>query len=192
MDEGSGVGDDRCRGWQRTMEALGLPTKGLVARAADGIASGRVLAERLLDSSRPPTAFVSVSDAMAVGAMHAVEDRGGRPGLAVSVVGFDDSPIASVIRPGLSSIRQPIETVAARLIELLLAELNDAQHRPARVLLKPHLIVRESSGPKLGRTTATDGPSLKGDGRTQVARGARNKVSVTPESKGTIGRDEGL
>ena len=82
---------------------------------------------------------------MAVGAVHAVEDRGFQPGREVSVVGFDDSPIASVIRPGLSSLRQPIETVAARLIELLLAELNDAQHRPARVLLKPHLVVRESS-----------------------------------------------
>jgi len=192
VDEGSGVGDDRYRGWQTTMERLGLPTKGLVARAADGIASGRVLAERLLDSSRPPTAFVSVSDAMAVGAMHAVEDRGGLPGRAVSVVGFDDSPIASVIRPGLSSIRQPIETVAARLIELLLAELNDAQHRPARVLLKPHLIARESSGPRGGRATATVGPSLNRDGRTQVVEGARHKVSVTPESKGTRGRDEGL
>ena len=48
VGEGSGVGDDRHRGWQRAMEKLGLPTKGLVARAEDGIASGRVLAERLL------------------------------------------------------------------------------------------------------------------------------------------------
>ena len=128
--EGSGVGDDRYRGWQRAMEGLGLPTKGMVARAEDGIASGRVLAERLLDSPRPPSAFVCVSDAMAVGAIHALEDRGGRPGRDVSVVGFDDSPIASVIRPGLSSLRQPIETVAARLIDLLLAELNDAQRSP--------------------------------------------------------------
>ncbi|MGD0441635.1 MAG: LacI family DNA-binding transcriptional regulator [Acidimicrobiales bacterium] len=192
VDEGSGVGDDRCRGWQRTMETLGLSTKGMVARAADGIASGRALAQKLLDSSRPPTAFVSVSDAMAVGAMHAVEDRGGRPGRDVSVVGFDDSPIASVIRPGLSSIRQPIETVAARLIELLLAELNDAQHHASRVLLKPHLIVRESSGERGGRAKPTGELSMKRSGRAQLAQGARKKVSATPESNGTKGRDEGI
>ena len=157
VDEGSGVGDDRYRGWQRTAERLGLPTKGLVGRAVDGIASGRLLAERLLGSPQPPSAFVCVTDAMAVGAIHAIEDRGGRPGRDVSVVGFDDSPIASVIRPGLSSLRQPIETVAARLIDLLLSELNDAQHQPARVLLKPHLVVRESSGVKGGRATAARG-----------------------------------
>lgn len=192
LSEGSGVGDDRYRGWQRTMEKLGLSTKGLVARAADGIASGRVLAEKLLDSSRPPSAFVAVSDAMAVGAIHAVEDRGGRPGLDVSVVGFDDSPIASVIRPGLSSIRQPIEMVAARLIELLLAELNDAQHSPARVLLKPHLVVRESSAVKSVRAVATGALPIKGDRRTQLAKAVRNKVSVAPENNRRQGRDKGL
>jgi LacI family transcriptional regulator len=192
VGEGSGVGDDRHRGWYRAMEALGLPTKGMVARAEDGIGSGRVLAERLLDSPRAPSAFVCVSDAMAVGAIHALEDRGGRPGRDVAVVGFDDSPIASVIRPGLSSLRQPIETVAARLIDLLLAELNDAQRSPARVLLKPHLVVRESSGAQGGRVVAGQELQMRSAHRIQAAQSVRSKVSVIPENNRRKGRDEGL
>jgi DNA-binding LacI/PurR family transcriptional regulator len=145
LAEVSGVGDDRYQGWEAAMRAMRLPMRGLVARAEDGIASGQTLAEQLLDGPRAPTALVCVSDAMAVGAMRAVEDRGGRVGQDVSVVGFDDSPIASVIRPGLSSIRQPIEAVATELIAVLLAELSGAKHRPTRMLLAPRLVVRESS-----------------------------------------------
>ncbi len=147
VPESSGVGDDRYMGWERAMAEARLPVKGLVARAEDGIASGRALADHLLGTSRPPTAFVCVSDAMALGALRAIEDRGGRPGRDVSVVGFDDSPVASVVRPGLSSVRQPIEAVANEVVSLLLAELGGPARRWSRVLLAPSLVVRESTGP---------------------------------------------
>lgn len=146
LPEGSGVGDDRFQGWQRAVGALGLPAAGLVARAEDGIISGRALAEELMASADPPTALVCVSDAMAVGALRAIEDRGLTAGRDLSVVGFDDSPVASVLRPRLSSVRQPIEDVAHKLVEVLLGELSGAQRRPARELLTPWLVARESSG----------------------------------------------
>jgi LacI family transcriptional regulator len=78
--------------------------------------------------------------------MRAVEDRGWLPGRDLAIVGFDDSPIASVIRPGLSSVRQPIVAVAGELVAVLLAELSDVNRRPSRILLAPRLIVRDSSG----------------------------------------------
>ena len=93
------------------------------------------------------------------------------------MVGFDDSPIASVIRPGLSSLRQPIETVAARLIDLLLSGFNDAQHEPARVLLKPHLIVRESSDARSGHATA--GGALSANGPRSPGRAGRSKQGLS-------------
>jgi DNA-binding LacI/PurR family transcriptional regulator len=145
LPEGNGVGDDRFEGWQGAVEALGLPLKGLVGRAEDGIMSGKALAEQLMDAPGPPTALVCVSDAMAVGALRAIEDRGLVAGQDLSVVGFDDSPVASVLRPRLSSVRQPIEEVAHKLIDLLLAELC-GQRRPTRVLLAPWVVGRESSG----------------------------------------------
>lgn len=66
LPEGNGVGDDRYRGWHDAMAALGAPTKGLVARAEDGIASGRAMADQLLALPIQPTAFVCQSDTMAL------------------------------------------------------------------------------------------------------------------------------
>jgi DNA-binding LacI/PurR family transcriptional regulator len=146
LPHGSGVGDDRFQGWQTAVQSLGLPASGLVVRAEDGIISGRALAEELMASDDPPTALVCVSDAMAVGASRAIEDRRLTVGREISVVGFDDSPVMSVLRPRLSSVRQPIEDVAHKLIEVLMAELSGAQRRPSRELLTPWLVARESSG----------------------------------------------
>jgi DNA-binding LacI/PurR family transcriptional regulator len=143
--EGSGVGDDRFSGWRRTVEAHRLPAKGLVVRAEDGLGSGEVLTERLLDRVVPPTAIVCVSDVMALGALRALDDRGLRPGVDVAVTGFDDSPLATVVRPGLTSVRQPLEAVAEKVIELLLDHLDGSRSRPAEVLLAPALVVRASS-----------------------------------------------
>jgi DNA-binding LacI/PurR family transcriptional regulator len=146
LPEGSGTCDDRFEGWLRGVEVLRLPSEGMVARAEDGIRSGKALAEKLLNLAEPPTGLVCVSDAMALGALRAIEDRGLSPGHDVSVVGFDDSPVASVLRPRLSSIRQPVEGVAQKLVEVLLAEVTGAQRHPSRALLTPWVVARESSG----------------------------------------------
>ena len=152
--DGSGVGDDRRHGWQRAMDTLGLPAKGLLVRGEAGFAAGKALADQLIGSSNPPTALVCVSDAMAVGAMRAVEDRGLRVGHDIAIVGFDDSAIASVLRPRLSSVRQPVESVAHQLVEVLLAELMRTSRRPSHFLLPPSLVVRESSEADLGTAFA--------------------------------------
>ncbi len=177
IPEGSGTGDDRYSGWLRATEALGLPTAGLVLRAEDGIRSGRALAERLLGQAHPPTGIVCESDALALGALRALEDLGLVPGRDVSVVGFDDSPVASVLRPRLTSVRQPIEAVAQKLVEVLLAEITGTQRRPSRVLLAPWLVVRESSGLALAHA--------------QGARGAAAPATVGQLASGVAGSHAG-
>lgn len=143
--EGSGVGDDRFGGWTSAAERHRLPVRGLVRRAEDGVAAGAALTDRLLDLAHPPTAVACVSDVMALGAMRALDDRGLRPGSEVAVTGFDDSPLATVVRPGLTSVRQPLEAVAEKTIELLLEHLHGTRSAPAQVLLDPALVVRDSS-----------------------------------------------
>jgi DNA-binding LacI/PurR family transcriptional regulator len=143
--EGSGVGDDRYAGWLRATAAHRLPTRGLVHRSEDGMAAGAALTDRLLDLAQPPTAVVCVSDVMALGALRALDDRGIRPGTQVAVTGFDDSPLTTVVRPGLTSVRQPLEAVAEKVIEVLLDHLHGSRTEPAQVLLDPALVVRDSS-----------------------------------------------
>jgi DNA-binding LacI/PurR family transcriptional regulator len=143
--DGSGVGDDRRHGWLAALQGRRLPTRGLAVEGADGIAAGAALTAKLLDSAQPPTALVCVSDAMALGALHELEDRGVRPGVDIGVVGFDDSPVAGAVRPGLTSLRQPLEAVAEKVVELLLDRLTGIRTKPAHFVIPPALVVRASS-----------------------------------------------
>ncbi|MBW4029698.1 MAG: LacI family transcriptional regulator [Acidobacteria bacterium] len=183
LNKGSGVCDDRFQGWASAMRALGLATTGLVGRAEDGIASGRALTEKLLDGPRPPTGLVCVSDSMAVGAIRAVEDRGWIAGRDLAIVGFDDSPIASLLRPSLSSVRQPIVAVAGELVSELIAELSGVKRRPSRILRAPRLIVRESSGDRLSTPEITAFDEAPGPSHSVLARRSHfdTKSQQTPE-----------
>ncbi|AHH99435.1 LacI family DNA-binding transcriptional regulator [Kutzneria viridogrisea] len=127
-----GAVQDRQHGWQAACGQLGLPTEGLLVHCADDtVRHGRDAALRLLDGAEPPTALVAASDVVAFGALHC-----GRP---LAVVGFDDTPLAALVPPGLSSVRQPVAEVARTLINLL-----DDDHERG-VLLRPELVVRASS-----------------------------------------------
>ncbi len=87
----------------------------------------------------------AANDLMAQGAVAALQ-RSGRtvPG-DVAVVGFDDSSVATSTRPTLTTVRQPVEDMAAKGAEMLLARLEDATLRPTLVVFSPQLIVRDSA-----------------------------------------------
>jgi DNA-binding LacI/PurR family transcriptional regulator len=151
--EDSETGEDRKSGWDQACQAAGLPAGGLVARMEDDLVQGRVACARLLGSPRPPTAFVCVSDTIALGAWTEITARGLVPGRDVSVIGFDDSSPAAAV--GLTSVAQPLDDVAdACLVALgkLLAAGRPGKSAPAargraqqRVLLEPHLVIRGSA-----------------------------------------------
>ncbi|MFC7496694.1 MULTISPECIES: LacI family DNA-binding transcriptional regulator [unclassified Nocardioides] len=140
----SRIGEDRRSGWTRAMHDRGLPTTGLASRVEDTVASGREASAHLLDSARP-SAFVCASDTLAMGVLHTLAERGLRAGEHVAVIGFDDSQVAQVVSPGLTSVRQPLEDVAVHVVSALAGLLA---HPPAvgpGVMLTPTLAVRGSS-----------------------------------------------
>lgn len=144
--KGSGVGDDRHSGWQQSCRAAGLPTRGLVRRMEHGLAPGRAACASLLDSPVPPTAFVCVSDTIALGAWTEFMARGLVPGKDGAIVGFDDSSAAAVT--GLSSVAQPLAEVATACLDALQKVLASTSRRPrppSQVLLQPRLIMRNST-----------------------------------------------
>ncbi|WIY06514.1 LacI family DNA-binding transcriptional regulator [Amycolatopsis mongoliensis] len=149
--EGSGSGDDRRAGWAAGLAAAGLGAGPQVA-VFDGVEGGRSAAARLLDAGGPagdpflpgtgaPTAFVCASDSLALGVTAELRDRGIRPGADAAVIGFDDTPTASVL--GLSSVAQPIADVAAECVRQLRGILRgEAPAEPATTLFTPHLVLR--------------------------------------------------
>ena len=110
---------------------------------------GRVAAERLLALPEPPTAILGANDQMAIGAIHAAWRRGLRVPHDLSVVGFDDIPVANYLAPALTTVRQPIAEMgrrtAATLIDLLEGE-RDASPI-GDFCLQPELIIRDSAAP---------------------------------------------
>ena len=140
----SWIGEDRRAGWSRALRDRGLPTTGLASRVEDTVGSGREASAVLLDEARP-TGFVCASDTLAMGVLHTLADRGLSPGSDVAVVGFDDSQVAQVVPPGLTSVRQPLEEVAVEVVKALEGLLGHPPVVGPGVLLTPELILRGSS-----------------------------------------------
>lgn len=132
----SPLGDDREAGWASV-------ASGPSVAVADDVAAARDAAQDLLDDG--VTGFACVSDTVAIGVLHAVASRGLVPGRDVGVTGFDDSLAASVVWPGLTSVRQPLEDVAREIVGLLGEVLAGRSVGSQGRLLRPGLVVRGSS-----------------------------------------------
>lgn len=140
----SRIGEDRRSGWKAALADAGVPTAGLGVRITDNVDAARMAAHELLEDPTV-TGFACVSDTVAIGVLHALAERGLRPGADVGVVGFDDSLGAQVTWPGLTSVRQPLEQVAIEIVELVHAVLSlKAVEQPGR-MLQPSLVVRRST-----------------------------------------------
>ena len=144
--EGSGVGDDRRGGYLRACAEENLDISGLTRSVVDSLANGRAAGAELLNLNSPPTALVCVSDSVALGVWTEITARGLTPGADVAVIGFDDTPTASVI--GLSSVAQPVGDIAEASLDLLTQTLDgapDGAIAAKQLLLPPSLVVRASS-----------------------------------------------
>ncbi len=105
----------------------------------------------LLDRQDPPTAVLCFSDVLARGVMRAAEDLDVRVPEELSVVGFDDNPLAQRMRPALTTVRQDVakkgRAATAALIEAIESARSGKAAAPRQVLLPTELVVRESTGP---------------------------------------------
>ncbi|NUP64962.1 MAG: LacI family DNA-binding transcriptional regulator [Nonomuraea sp.] len=106
--------------------------------------SGEQAMERLL-AERPDLDGVFVAnDLMAQGALHALRHHGRSVPDDVAVIGFDDSSAATACRPPLTTIRHPVEDMAAEMARLLLAHIDEPGRTPTSVIFEPALILRSS------------------------------------------------
>jgi DNA-binding LacI/PurR family transcriptional regulator len=137
----------KAAGWVVALEEVGIgQCPELVAPAPYGPAGGAEAMGRLLETARP-TAVICSSDLMALGAISEAQHRGLVVPRDLSVVGFDDIPLASYCTPALTTLAQPIPEIAAAAVDGLLAELaNDPAPVHSRVF-RPRLVVRDSTAP---------------------------------------------
>ena len=106
--------------------------------------SGERAMRELLEREPGLDGVFASNDLMALGAVHVLHQHGRRVPEEVAVIGFDDSSAAVASRPRLTTVRQPVELMAARMARLLLERLDDPQVPPRAVIFDPQLIVRDS------------------------------------------------
>lgn len=94
----------------------------------------------------PGACVFAANDEMAAGVVTAALARGIQVPRDLAVVGFDDTRIAKMTRPLLTTVRVPMSRMGAQAIELLCQRVADPGRPPTRISLKPELIVRESCG----------------------------------------------
>ena len=140
--------DARTAGYLFAMTAARLPVDpALMIEAQPGKEAGHAAACRLLSLADPPTAVFASNDLQAIGVYQAVREAGLRVPDDVSVVGFDDLPVAAWVDPPLTTIHQPLTQMAAAATELALALGRGEETPQIGVELATTLTVRESTAP---------------------------------------------
>jgi DNA-binding LacI/PurR family transcriptional regulator len=99
----------------------------------------------LLDLDQPPTAIVAASDVQAVGVMEAAESKGLRVPDDLSVIGYDDIDLASLM--GLTTVRQPLVRSGERAAELVLEAIGGRRRSAFDEQLDLELVVRSTTRP---------------------------------------------
>ena len=158
-DDGDGIGDAQCSRYvvdERLRGYLdGLAAEGVTPEVRHQPHSdderARAAAADLLRGSDRPTAVLCFSDLIAHGVVRAAEDLGLDVPGDVAVVGFDDSPLARRMRPGLTTVHQDVPAKGRLAAAALRVAMTDARagtpHTPTRVVLPTRLVVRDSTAP---------------------------------------------
>ena len=138
----------RLDGFRAAMDAAGVPidpsliSHGLF-HVEEGIERGRILLRR----PDRPTAIIAGDDLQALGIYQAARELRLHIPEDLSVVGFDDLPVARWVGPPLTTIRQPLVEMAVTASELVLAMSRGERPAQTRIELATELIVRESTAP---------------------------------------------
>jgi len=138
---------DRRQGYEEALRDAGVPIRPeyLVPTGFDE-RSGYASAKVVLSLMPRPTALFVANDVAALGVLMACMDLGLRVPKDVAIVSYDDSPICTLARPTLTSVRQPASQLGYLAAESLLALLNDKPPEIRRHILPPELVVRDSCG----------------------------------------------
>ncbi len=135
---------DRVAGFRRSLARHGhgwVPTEtGNFTRD-----SGETAMRKLLTETPQLDGVFVANDLMALGALSALREATRRVPHDVAVVGFDDSSAAVAASPALTTIRHPLEDMAAEAARLLLARIEDPAMRVSSVIYEPALIERDSA-----------------------------------------------
>lgn len=142
------AGLHRLEGFKEIMEKkkTALP-ESLIIEGDYSRRSARLATEKLLSLKERPTAIFAGSDDMALEAIAVALERGIKIPQELSVIGFDDNPAAIFGPVALTTVKQPLFSMAEHAVKALNAVMNGKKKFPVHIVLPPDLVVRDSCLP---------------------------------------------
>lgn len=141
-----GLSRGRLRGYRKALTDHGLKTdEDLIVEGDLRQGSGYTQMKQLLGIKDPPTGIFAINDMVAIGAVKAIEEKKLRIPKDIAVAGFDDIPLASIVKPSLTTVVQPKYEMGRIASEVLINRIEKRIQEPQRIILKTRLVVREST-----------------------------------------------
>jgi DNA-binding LacI/PurR family transcriptional regulator len=160
-------------------EASLTPRDSLVIHSDFRQEGGHAAMGQLLSLAKPPRAVLMANNLMALGALQAIHERGLRIPDEVAVLGFDDMPWATSLRPPLTAVAQPAEEIGRTAAQLLLDRLKDPARMVRQVILPAILVVRASCG--------AHPPALSAGSRSSATESAERPSESTVDEATKLG-----
>ncbi|MFF7646246.1 substrate-binding domain-containing protein [Streptomyces canus] len=149
----------RMHGYRAAMEAHGTQVPGAYVQPGEfTYETGLHGATALLGLPEPPTAIFAGNDEIALGVIEAARARGLRIPEDLSVVGFDDTSLAQMASPPLTTVRQPLREMGAAALRIALQLVNGEKTESHHIELATELVVRASTAPPREPTSACEQP----------------------------------
>jgi len=148
----SGQSSERFQGYREALLSAGIPYDAALIRPGDYTQKrGFQAAHELLALPEAPSAIFAANDYSAFGAMDAVKDHNLRVPEDISVIGFDDIPMAQQVHPNLTTIHHPLHDMGAVATKLLISLVDGETPLVPNVELPSKLVVRASTASALSR-----------------------------------------
>ncbi|WP_416435126.1 LacI family DNA-binding transcriptional regulator [Priestia megaterium] len=137
---------ERYKGYIKALSENGINVcENTVYAKETSIISGRKITAKLFDSQQNLTAIFACNDLLAVGVLEEARAKGKEVPKDLSIVGFDDTVWAQTSYPKLTTIAQPTDKIGKKVMDLLVLQIEDKINRKQQIILKPELILREST-----------------------------------------------
>lgn len=137
---------ERVKGFKSALLEAGIPFDDTHVVVCDyKIEDGKRGARALLQLKDKPTAIFCCNDMLAIGALQAAKDEGLQVPRDLSIIGFDNTILSNVVSPSITTVAQPMEYMAKLVFDLLISNLEYERTSKKRIVLRPELIVRQST-----------------------------------------------
>lgn len=109
------------------------------------VEAGKAITHKYLSRSNVPSAIFACNDLLAAGALQAAKENGVSVPEQLSVMGFDNTLIARIVEPPLTTIAQPIQSMGKQVMDLMVSMISGEQKEKIRITLLPSVVEREST-----------------------------------------------